>query len=108
MTLSRYVRSRIREEGVTPACSRKSLVRDNIADSDELWQPLLCMVRYRAFFRKVSHYRVSLLRDLVDELSDGAECNFRNCPVVYFRAIWFWPNFDEKRQRAQQNAHTSA
>ena len=46
---------RIREEGVTPACSRKSLVRDNIADSDELWQPLLCMVRYRASFRKVAN-----------------------------------------------------
>src|ERR1700733_9885644 len=87
---------RIREEGVTPACSRKNLVRDNIADSDELWQPLLCMVRYRASFRKVALYRVRLLRDLVDELWDGAECNFRNCLADYFRAIWFWLNFDEK------------
>jgi hypothetical protein len=72
---------RIREEGVTPACSRKSLVRDNIADSDELWPPLLCMVRYRASFRKVAHYRVRLLRDLVDELSDWGQ-------RVTFEIVW--------------------
>ena len=46
---------------------------------------------------------------LVDELSDGAECDFRNRLAEYFRAIWFWLNFDEKRQRTQQqNAHISA
>jgi hypothetical protein len=67
------------------------------------------MVRYRASFRKVAHYRVRLLRDLVDELSDGAECDFRNRLAEYFRAIWSWLNFDEKRQRTQQqNAHISA
>ena len=39
------------------------------------------MVRYRASFRKVAHYRVRLLRDLVDELSDWGQ-------RVTFEIVW--------------------
>jgi hypothetical protein len=66
------------------------------------------MVRYRASFRKVAHYRVRLLRDLVDELSDGAECNFRNCLAEYFRAIWFWLNLMKRGRELSNRTHTSA